>query len=112
MIDFVYIYPQIFVYIGSSEQVQTDSTRSSLKPRVFLGRHFYFRCIFGKKKKIPSPHVYRTCRTCGCAVDLPHVRFCGAASLALANLHPPRPYPTRSHMYTGPLVISTGTPRP
>ena len=68
MTHFVYIYPQIFVYIGSSEQVQTDSTRSSLKPRVFLGRHFYFRCIFGKKKKNPPtarlPHV-------------PHVRLCG-----------------------------------
>ena len=75
---FVYIYPQIFVYIGSSEQVQTDSTRSSLKPRVFLGRHFYFRCIFGKKKK-KSPYRTFTARaaravvrwiyhTCGCAV--------------------------------------------
>jgi hypothetical protein len=80
---FVYIYPQIFEYNGSSEQVQTDSTRSSLKPRVFLGRHFYFRCIFGKKKK----KTYRTFtaraaravvrwiyRTCGCAVRPPSPR--------------------------------------
>jgi hypothetical protein len=28
----------------------------------------------------------------------------------LASLYPPRPYDTRSHMYTGPLVIATATP--
>jgi hypothetical protein len=44
-----WFFLQIFVYIGSSEQVQTDITRSSLKPRVLLGRRFYFRCIFGTK---------------------------------------------------------------
>jgi hypothetical protein len=32
------------------------------------------------------------------------------AEIALANLHLPRPYATRSHMHTGPLVIATATP--
>ncbi len=30
--------------------------------------------------------------------------------IALASLHPLRPYATRSHMHTGPLVIATATP--
>jgi hypothetical protein len=55
-----------FLYIWSSEPVQTDSTRSSLEPAFFLGRHFYFRCILGKKESLyrTSPHV-------------PHVWLCG-----------------------------------
>jgi hypothetical protein len=32
------------------------------------------------------------------------------AEIALVSLHPPRPYATRSHMHTGPLVIAIGTP--
>jgi hypothetical protein len=32
------------------------------------------------------------------------------AEIALTSLHPPRPYGTRSHMHTGPLVITTATP--
>jgi hypothetical protein len=31
--------------------------------------------------------------------------------IPLGNLHLPRPYATRSHIYTGPLVITIGTPR-
>ncbi len=34
------------------------------------------------------------------------------AEIALASLHPLRPYATRSHMHTGPLVIATQTPAP
>ena len=30
--------------------------------------------------------------------------------IALVSLHPPRPYATRSHMHTGPLVIAIVTP--
>jgi hypothetical protein len=30
--------------------------------------------------------------------------------IALARLHPLRPYVTRSHMHTGPLVIEIATP--
>jgi hypothetical protein len=30
--------------------------------------------------------------------------------IALTSLYLPRPYPTRSHMHTGPLVIATATP--
>jgi hypothetical protein len=30
--------------------------------------------------------------------------------IALDSLHPPRPYPTHSHILTGPLVITTATP--
>ena len=33
-----------------------------------------------------------------------------AVELALTSLHPPRPYATRSHMHTGPLVIAITTP--
>jgi hypothetical protein len=32
------------------------------------------------------------------------------AEIDLASLHPPRPYATRSHMHTGPLVIAIATP--
>jgi hypothetical protein len=32
------------------------------------------------------------------------------AEIALVSLHPSRPYTTRSHMHTGPLVIATATP--
>jgi hypothetical protein len=32
------------------------------------------------------------------------------AKIALASLHPPRPYATRSRMHTSPLVIATATP--
>jgi hypothetical protein len=32
------------------------------------------------------------------------------AEIALVSLNPPRPYSTRSHMHTGPLVIVIATP--
>jgi hypothetical protein len=32
------------------------------------------------------------------------------AEIALVGPPPPRPYPTRSHMHTGPLVITIATP--
>ncbi len=67
---FFHIYLHIYFYILSSEPVQTDNTRSSLKkPRFFLG-HFYFRCLLGKK----NPYRAFTART-------PHVRLSRLTSI-------------------------------
>ncbi len=43
---FLYFIFTFFFNIWSSEPVQTDSTRSSLKPVFFFRRHFYFRWFF------------------------------------------------------------------
>jgi hypothetical protein len=74
----------IFVYILSAEPVQTDSTRSSLKPAFFCPTLLFSRRLSVKKKtgkKIPTARLPHVRRTCGCAVNLPHNRTCGAASL-------------------------------
>jgi hypothetical protein len=50
-----------------------------------FSKTFLFSMFISKKKKSPPPHIYRTftarTHTCGCSVDLPHVRLFGAASL-------------------------------
>jgi hypothetical protein len=67
--------------------VHTDSTRSSLKPpkkTCFLSDTWIFETSIRKKKtkkKIPTARLPHVCRTCSCAVNLPHNRTCGAASL-------------------------------
>jgi hypothetical protein len=86
--------------IFSSGPVQTDRPRSSLKPAFFLHRNFYFS-MFIRKKTPPrkkKTHIYHTfttrAHTCGCAVDLPHVRLCRVASLPFDAGSPyhPRPF--------------------
>ncbi len=62
----------------------TVSMTPSLNPKMTLTKFYIF--LFSKKKKSNKkihtarllPHV---CRTCGCAVNLPHNHTCGAASL-------------------------------
>ncbi len=78
-------YLHIFVYILSPEPVQTDITRSSLKPVFFCPTLlFSARLLVKKKTTARLPHVYRTC---GCAVNLPHNRTCGEVSLGyIVNL--------------------------
>ncbi len=80
-------YLHIFDYILSAEPVHTDSTRSSFKPpkkTCFFVRHLNFRDVYSKKKnqkKIHTTRLPHVRRTCGCVVNLPHNRTCGAASL-------------------------------
>jgi hypothetical protein len=47
---YFYFYLPPFFLLSSSGPVQTDRTRSSLKPVFFLYRHFYFSMFISKKK--------------------------------------------------------------
>ena len=62
------------------------------------------RCFFGAVDLGPCVYLlasYTTHR------PPPFCVYIMTVEIALASLHPPRPYDTRAHMHTGPLIIVT-----
>jgi hypothetical protein len=82
---FIFTFLLIFYLPNQCTQIAHFFIKTQTKNTCFLSRHLNFRDVYSLKKKSQKkihtarlPHVHRTC---GCAVNLPHNRTCGAASL-------------------------------
>jgi hypothetical protein len=77
---------------------------SALSPIMTLAHILFYR---GPEYPLDKSRMWTKERCLANEAHVPHSHVHQASSPVLGGPHPPRPYAPRSHMHTGPLVIST-----